>query len=260
MTLQLNPNPEVDKLLLKHNNRPMKALQEILRDAANEVIELPMTIIMDPRCGIERRAEEGLPWDLNDATPLFMAIYAGRVDVALLAACADPNAKCSDGSTSLMESARNGDLEAIEFLISYGADIDAVDEDDRTPLHHAAMWGQAAVIELLERSGANLEAVDDKGRTPLHGAAYNGEAGAIKVLLMLGAKQAAVDKEGQTPLHIAAASKYARVNAIGAFRCNMAVFEANLTEVDKNGCTPLQVYKHRSSSDASKARALLTLK
>eukprot|EP00744_Colponema_vietnamica_P004814 GILI01007129.1.p1 GENE.GILI01007129.1~~GILI01007129.1.p1 ORF type:complete len:161 (-),score=21.93 GILI01007129.1:20-502(-) len=50
---------KVDQLLCKNDNRPLKALWEALKDKATPGIELPMAIVMDPRCGIERRAEKG---------------------------------------------------------------------------------------------------------------------------------------------------------------------------------------------------------
>eukprot|EP00744_Colponema_vietnamica_P008322 GILI01011882.1.p1 GENE.GILI01011882.1~~GILI01011882.1.p1 ORF type:complete len:122 (-),score=23.71 GILI01011882.1:546-911(-) len=68
---------EVNTYYRNHKNRPMRALYEALKDAANPGIELPMAIVMDQRCGIERRAEEAdvLLRFLVGATPLMIAIF-----------------------------------------------------------------------------------------------------------------------------------------------------------------------------------------
>eukprot|EP00759_Apiculatamorpha_spiralis_P052621 PhF_6_TR5876/c0_g1_i1/m.8554 len=149
----LNPcaSSEVDSLLLEHGNRPMKAFLVVLQDTnckSNQGIALPMAIIMDRRCGIERRFKEADgPRYFVGASPLMLALYERRLDVAkaLFTAGADPNAKASTGRNSLMEAALKGILEAVDSLISYGADIHAVDKDSWTPLHFAAAWGHASV-------------------------------------------------------------------------------------------------------------------
>eukprot|EP00742_Colponemidia_sp_Colp-10_P027537 GILJ01034184.1.p1 GENE.GILJ01034184.1~~GILJ01034184.1.p1 ORF type:complete len:113 (+),score=8.64 GILJ01034184.1:148-486(+) len=75
---------QVDTYFLKHNNQPMRALYEALNDTAN--LDLPMAIVMDRRCGIERRAERGdrlansEGWHMDNSTPLMMAVLLHRND------------------------------------------------------------------------------------------------------------------------------------------------------------------------------------
>eukprot|EP00742_Colponemidia_sp_Colp-10_P019970 GILJ01023215.1.p1 GENE.GILJ01023215.1~~GILJ01023215.1.p1 ORF type:complete len:175 (-),score=19.36 GILJ01023215.1:205-729(-) len=135
---------EVNKYYRNHKNRPMRALYEALKDAANPSIELPMAIVMDQRCGIERATDVAdrlrvNPHGVNmfSATPLMMAIYVGRIDVA-------------------------------KALIAAGANPSAADYNGQTPLHIAAEYGNVRAIEVLVKLGANLLAADNVGRTPLH--------------------------------------------------------------------------------------------
>eukprot|EP00388_Colpodella_angusta_P032906 GDKK01028104.1.p1 GENE.GDKK01028104.1~~GDKK01028104.1.p1 ORF type:complete len:146 (+),score=7.15 GDKK01028104.1:76-513(+) len=126
---------EVDTLILKHGNRSMKALYVAMMDKDNLSIEIPMAIVMDQRCGIERATEAADELKLNPvtyivgATPLIMAVCVGRVDVA-------------------------------KYLIAAGANFDAVDNVGQTPLHIAVRSGQFKAVEALVMLGANLNAAD----------------------------------------------------------------------------------------------------
>ena len=51
--------------------------------------------------------------------------------------------KSEHGFTLLHHAAKEKKIEALEFLISKGCDIDAEDDDEQTALHTAAMFGHA---------------------------------------------------------------------------------------------------------------------
>lgn len=70
----------------------------------------------DPNDGIHQ-------W--NHFPPLLHATQRGRIGVmcALLAMGADPNGACSHGYTATMQAAQNDDVDAMELLLSSGADI-----------------------------------------------------------------------------------------------------------------------------------------
>ena len=81
-----------------------------------------------------------------------------------------------------------GNLDAIEFLISKGVQLDVLDNYGRSGLWLAASYGLAKVVRMLLRNGlrplldvpANAGHVETRGRTPLLTAAMHGH---IKVLL-----------------------------------------------------------------------------
>ncbi|WP_445359535.1 ankyrin repeat domain-containing protein [Microbulbifer sp. ANSA005] len=71
-----------------------------------------------------------------------------------------------------------------------------------TPLHIASNWGDCEAIELLVSAGADINAIGETGYTPLHCAAEQNWPRAVAKLLELGAK-ILEDKDGLTPLELA---------------------------------------------------------
>ena len=74
----------------------------------------------------------------------------------------------------LSDSAKLGDVAAIERLIDAGADVNEADSM-ASALHYAAMRGHAEAVALLASHGAELEAPSKIG-TPLQVAAKFGQA------------------------------------------------------------------------------------
>ncbi|WP_160153570.1 ankyrin repeat domain-containing protein [Microbulbifer sp. ALW1] len=71
-----------------------------------------------------------------------------------------------------------------------------------TPLHIVSNWGDVEAIEILISAGADINAVGESGFTPLHCAAEQNRPKAIEVLLRLGAN-ILKDEDGSTPMEIA---------------------------------------------------------
>ena len=122
---------------------------------------------------VRRKLSEG--WEIEDRsddgyTPLHMAAYFGRLDVArlLLQRGADPNAVASNDSrvTPLHSavSARHRDLAGL--LLAHGASANAVQKGGWTPLHAAAHNGDEAIVDLLILRGADPTRPADDGHTP----------------------------------------------------------------------------------------------
>ena len=72
----------------------------------------------------------------------------------LLAAGADINTRNIWGSTCLMRTAREGNLEVSKFLVDHNADVDMKSSSGRTALQLASDNGHTGVVSLL------LEAAD----------------------------------------------------------------------------------------------------
>jgi hypothetical protein len=58
-------------------------------------------------------------------------------------------------------------LEAIQFAVDQGVDVNARGENDWTALHGAAYVGADNIVEYLISKGAKLEVFDKYGQTPL---------------------------------------------------------------------------------------------
>ena len=82
----------------------------------------------------------------------------------------------------LLESARYGEDELLQMLLSSGADANYVDESGSTAIHKAAANGQIQCLQILINAGA-LHKSNGQGNYPIHWAAQNGQNIALKLLL-----------------------------------------------------------------------------
>ncbi len=109
---------------------------------------------------------------------------------------------------SLLDAAKNGDVEVVRTLLASGADPNEAAGDGMTALHWAAERGHAHVTLLLLSGGADVEAKTRVGNyTPLHLASRRGSSSIARALLEAGADPHATTTNTQvTPLHLAAAA------------------------------------------------------
>ncbi len=108
---------------------------------------------------------------------------------------------------SVVDAARQGDIEALRGLLKQGADVNAAQGDGMTALHWAARRGDADLLQMLLYAGANVRASTRLGAyTPLMMAAQAGHASATAALIAGGADVAATSATGTTPLMFAAQS------------------------------------------------------
>ncbi|EFN66748.1 NF-kappa-B inhibitor-like protein 2, partial [Camponotus floridanus] len=107
------------------------------------------------------------------------------------------------GETQLHVACINGDIGAVEKLLSSGHPTNVRDHCGWSPLHEAANHGYVDIAELLLRHGANVNdpgGMSCKGVTPLHDAACCGHFSMIQLLIQHGANVKLKTHDGDTVL------------------------------------------------------------
>jgi ankyrin repeat protein len=145
--------------------------------------------------------------DQEGLTPLMNAAENGTVPVLQVlvdAANKDPeylNALSNTGFTALIIASAHGHAEAVDYLLTAGADAEKTAENKVTPLMFAAASNHVDVMKvLLEKGNAQLDARHSNGGTALLEATTGGAVDAIRYLLEKGAQVDFVDDDGVTPL------------------------------------------------------------
>ena len=105
---------------------------------------------------------------------------------------------------SLIDAAKDGDIQKVTELIASGADVDDRDGIGASALHWSTTNNHEKVVETLIDSGADVNARDENRTTLLHLAADEGNEVILRALLASGAAVQVKDKDGLTPLHWAA--------------------------------------------------------
>ncbi|NSW80431.1 MAG: ankyrin repeat domain-containing protein [Chthonomonadetes bacterium] len=89
------------------------------------------------------------------------------------------------GETPLITAVHHCNLQIVQILLSYGADVHRSDLGGLTALHYASANGCHVVIPLLVKQGASVNERDPSGLAPLHLA--GNDPACIATLLSLGA-------------------------------------------------------------------------
>jgi ankyrin repeat protein len=171
---------------------------------------------------------------------------------ALLEEDPAPATLSDHGRTLLRIAAREWDLERVQLLLEFGADVLARDALGHPALYHAAnaqMPGRAgdgpALVALLIERGAEVNARSGPGRmTALHMAARRGSVDLAGALLAAGAEIEAKDFKGDTPLRRAV-----NCGQLGMVRLLMA-HGADPLSKDARGRTPRDAARHKTIRQA----------
>ncbi|KAK8807291.1 hypothetical protein WA158_004050 [Blastocystis sp. Blastoise] len=91
--------------------------------------------------------------------------------------------KDSFGISPLIEASRNGQLNAVEVLLSFHCDVNQTDLSGKTALHYAAGGGYLPIVKLLVENNCLVNQQDIDGKTALHWASYNDEDEIEKYLI-----------------------------------------------------------------------------
>jgi ankyrin repeat protein len=153
---------------------------------------------------------------------------------ALLGGHPDVNVRSEDGSTALLWAAHWNDLRTAQLLVRAGADANAANDFRMTPLSQACTNGSAELVDLLLKAGANPGTRIETGETPLMTCARSGSHDAVRMLLVHGADVNAKEPtQNQTALMWAAAERHSRVVQV------LIEAKADLQAHSKSGFTAL---------------------
>ena len=126
---------------------------------------------------------------------------------------ADPNHRvewCNDGSPTLHQWALYAHVEAVQFLLDHGADINILDNLGRSALEYATgalNWSETSkaeqVVKLIIQAGADVNVKSTLGFSPVMWAARAGNLEITKLLIEKGANVHDTDNDGNDALHYA---------------------------------------------------------
>ena len=138
---------------------------------------------------------------------------AGTADRRIGRAAKHKSSKTIREEEVFLAAARVGDVLVMKELIKAGIDVNAFDQNKQTALHYAAINFRLEAIQVLVSTGANCNITDLKGGfTPLHWIVINAEPEVasnlveqclITIARAAGSKVNCGDFNLSTPLHIA---------------------------------------------------------
>lgn len=143
--------------------------------------------------------------------------------------------KTRDGQTPLMVAALANKADVVKLLLDRGADVNAKNKYGGTALMNAAWKGHAEVVELLLAHRPDLNIKDYRGMDALAFAAWENQTAIVKALLNKGAQVDATDSNGWTPLM--------RASFKGHTEVIQALIEkgASINTTDTSGKTALNI-------------------
>ena len=91
------------------------------------------------------------------------------------------------GNSALLLATNGSHFQCVEYLVKSGAIVNMRNDDGSTPLMDAAKEGNAALINFLIAEGADVNVADNRNHSALSFAALHGQNKNIKLLLQAGA-------------------------------------------------------------------------
>ena len=150
---------------------------------------------------------------------------------------------------SLIQAAKNGNIELVKGALDNGANVNAKDADGWTALHQSALYGPKEVVELLITKGADINAKERDGWAPLDQAAYNGHIEIAELLISKGADVNTKNNRHMTPLHHAAVKGHKEFVKLLIFKG--ADVNAKVSLGAKQGLTALDAANETNHSEIS---------
>ena len=183
---------------------------------------------------------------LRGRPALFCAIHDPRKLKIILDNGADVHSTMADGCTALHVACVEGNQEAVQLLLKYGASVAATCRDlKRTPLHLASFQGSLEIVKALVEGGADVNAKDNGGEPPLSFASVKNRPQLIKYLLDNGARaDSQTMPSGVTTLYCSAFLGYADNVQVLLDHAPREQIASCLTLQDQEGLTAL----HKAAS------------
>jgi N-acetylmuramoyl-L-alanine amidase len=158
--------------------------------------------------------------DVNDR--LIIAVNDGNIQAVedLLTFGADVNLRMTEGITPLFIASQKGHTEIVKLLLEKGAQVDVKDTEGTTPLFIASQKGHTEIVKLLLEKGAQVDAKDTEGTTPLDAASSKGHTEIVKLLLEKGADvkmSVLIDKDREYKILIDPGHGGKDIGAVGHF-------------------------------------------
>ncbi|KAK8036573.1 hypothetical protein PG991_001710 [Apiospora marii] len=201
-------DPEVIRLLIEHNIRPMDAVEEeeLLHVATESSSYRAIEAMVQAGSDVSWHTED-LP-EGHAVGPLITAVGRGytRCFKHLLQSGVKVNVP-NNGKTALFEAVNSRRLEMARMLLAAGADPNVM-SDNHLPLITAVNNYDKAMVETLLDNGANIEAYIEhelaKGKTALAVAAGKVDYDILYTLLQRGAEVNCSSLDLSSPLYVAA--------------------------------------------------------
>ncbi|MBN3316308.1 DAPK1 kinase, partial [Atractosteus spatula] len=142
--------------------------------------------------------------NMHGLTPIHFAAFGGNIEVLTELLLKVPEAvnlqSHKNLSTPLHEAVSGKIVQAVECLLSKGADCNSQNQNGDTPLHLAVSQNSEHICCLLLRHGANVLLRNKRGDTCLHSAAARGALSICQMLVRNGASMQAKNKNSETAL------------------------------------------------------------
>jgi ankyrin repeat protein/predicted DNA-binding WGR domain protein len=196
----------------------------------------------------------------NTPLSLVSSKFLDRVDVlkVLLENKADPNIANKKHQTPIFSAANSGNLEVIELLKSYNANLDLEDENSLSPLTILIRDKNITGIEKIISIGANVNFTDKFHRNSLHWAinyadhTANSSFEIEDILIRNGVHINTKDKLGRTPLHypFVKITDFTVIHCIDPIESVNSLLEKKNLKIDEHdifGYTPLMYASQRGS-------------
>ena len=177
-------------------------LDEVFKDSP--AIDLVWAIEHGDLGAVREELEKGIDPNAkgrSGITPVWWAVSRDKKSITreLLKSGGDPNVAPSKSRTTMEIASSRSDLRMLELLLENGGDVELPDASNgRRPLHGAAMMQNLDALEILLAYGADIESKTNHGYTPLIFSIMGNAYDSALFLIESGASLTAVSYNGTT--------------------------------------------------------------